>query len=815
MKTTRTIVLTLILLLAAVLGMPLSSQAAEDTMKIVAIDLGDRNTGEAAMISDGSGKSLLVDSGDTRGRKLFDWLDANGYKNKKFDTLISHWHDDHAGNTAEIILKYNVGTVYMPRTDYLYTDNTAYSSYERTYYYAVRDAAEKRGTRVVWLEKGQTISVGSVKGKVLYIYESPRNESDMTVHYINNQSSVIMFTGGGARYLTVGDIEKPAENRLLKSGVSLKADIFKISHHGLDTSNQQKFLDAVNPAYAYFTSNRSDSGHYTTGDVWASVTRAGRNSNVMGTGYNGTITYTCKGGDITVRAERNTKKMYMRLIDKKTNRTRKATFTFNKATEIRMKKKILNPDKYYTQQLNADGTVFSGSFVQRGGRYYLEKGGVGAYNTFAEKGGKTYWFDLSGKRYEGGMLSAYGKRYYMNPKGDPCRLCGWRTISSRKYYFVGSKYEKYSKNIEGVMLTGFRTVGGKDYYFMDSSCKTYKSADQGMVMNGFFTVDGNLYYGMNSKVKGYKAENHSVIVKNWATINGRLYYMGSNGVVRKGWQTIGGKRYYMGTNGAAAVNKFMTIQGAKYYFDKDGVMLSGGDFTIKDKRYRFDADGKMVKEINCHLDEKGEPVIGWHELDGKTYYGGEDGELARGKTEIDGKVYIFDEEDCHLIGQEDPQNGAEDQQPAQEHSTDSEDSSLDGQEEGLGGEDDGAPEESSEGGTGSPEESSEGDTSASGEHDGGSTQAPAEEPEEGATDHGAAPADEGGYDPAEEGTDPEDDGNDPAEDEKDPDHGGSGQADGDSPAEDCSGAAVEEGADPAVNEGVDQSPADFPEEQQE
>lgn len=79
MKTTRTIVLTLILLLAAVLGMPLSSRAAEDTMKIVAIDLGDRNTGEAAMISDGSGKFLLVDSGDTRGRKLFDWLDANGY----------------------------------------------------------------------------------------------------------------------------------------------------------------------------------------------------------------------------------------------------------------------------------------------------------------------------------------------------------------------------------------------------------------------------------------------------------------------------------------------------------------------------------------------------------------------------------------------------------------------------------------------------------------------------------------------------------------------------------------------------------------
>ena len=795
MKTTRTIALLLTFLLASVLGMPLPSRAEEDTMKIVAIALGERNRGEAAMISDAGGSSLLVDSGDTRGRAIFNWLDANGYKNKKFDTLITHWHDDHAGNTAEIIRNYNVGTVYMPKTDYLYTDPTAYSSYERTFYYAVRDAAKKRGTKVVWLEKGQTISVGSVKGKVLYIYGSPRKESDKTVDYINNQSAVIMFTGGGSKYLNAGDVQREAENRLLNSGVSLRADIFKLNHHGsAETSNQQKFFDAVNPAYAYFTSNRSTPSQYMTDEVRDSVTRMGRTSNVLGTGYNGTITYTCKGGDITVKAERNVKKMYMRLIDKKTSKTRKVAYTFNRATEIRMKKKILNSDKYYTQQLNADGTVFSGSFVQRNGGYYLEKGGVGAYNTFAEKSGKTYWFDLSGRRYEGGMLSAYGKRYYMNPKGDPYRLCGWRTVNGRKYYFVGSKYEKYSKNIEGVMLTGFRTVCGKDYYFMDSSCKTYKSADQGMVMNGFFTVDGKLYYGMNSKVKGYTAENHSVIVKNWATINGRLYYMGSNGVVRKGWQTIGGKQYYLGTNGAAAVNKFMTIDGDEYYFDKDGAMLSGGDFTISDKRYRFAEDGKLVKEINCHLDESGEPVRGWHELEGKTYYGGEDGELARGKTEIDGKIYIFDEEDCHLIGEENAQNGAEDLEPVQEHSTDSEDSSAGRQEEEIDGEDDGAPEESSEGGTESPEESSEGDTSSSGETGGGSTQAPAEEAEEGADDHGAAP-EEGGNDPAEEVTDREDD--------------ESGQDDG------GNGPAEEIGADPAESAGGEQSPEDFPEEQGE
>ena len=799
MKTTRAKILLFMLLpgivagavLGAVLGAPVLSRAAEDTMKIVAIDLGERNMGDAAMISDGSGKSLLVDSGDTRGKAIFNWLDANGYRNKKFDTLITHWHDDHAGNTAKIILDYNVGTVYMPRTDYLYTDPTVYSSYERTFFYAVRDAALKRGTRIVWLQQGQTINVGSVKGRVLYISGSPRKESDMTVNYINNQSAVIMFTGGGAKYLTAGDIEKPAENRLLNAGVSLRADIFKLNHHGTDTSNQQKFLDAVDPTYAYFGSNRSTATQFTTGEVMASVTRMGNTANVLGTGYNGTITYTCTGGNIAVSAERNVKKMYQRLIDKKTGKTTKITYSFNKLTEIRKINKILNTNKYYNQQLNADGSVFTGSPVKRNGRYYLEKDGICAYNTFAEKSGRTYWFDLYGRRYEGGFLSAYGRRYYMNPNGDPYRMCGWRSVEGRKYYFVGSRYGQYSKAIEGAMLTGFKTIEGKRYYFMDSSCKTYRKDDHGRLMIGFFTVNGSLYYGANDKVKGFRPEDYGAIVKNWATIRDRLYYMGSNGAVRKGWQTIGGKRYYMGTNGTTAVNRFVTIDGAVYYFGPDGAMLRGGDFTIRNRRYRFGPDGKMVREIHCHLDKNGEPLTGWHELDGKTYYADEDGELARGKREIDGKTYYFDEEDCHLIGQEDPLNGPEGQQPGQEHTLESEEGSVREEE-------DGAPEESSESGTDDPEDSGEGGTDISEEPGEGGTDV-SEEPGEGGTDVSEEPG-EGGTDvsekPAEGGEPPEDPTGGDAGGSEDPSEGGTGASEepsggGESPGESFDGGAQE------------------------
>ena len=119
-----------------------------DTMKIAAIDLGAENTGEATMISDGSGKSLLVDSGDNKNDSIFEWLDANGYKKKKFDILVTHWHDDHAGNTAEIIRRYKIGTLYLPTLEYLDVDYPEYQGhydYEKTVAQEVLKAAEEKG----------------------------------------------------------------------------------------------------------------------------------------------------------------------------------------------------------------------------------------------------------------------------------------------------------------------------------------------------------------------------------------------------------------------------------------------------------------------------------------------------------------------------------------------------------------------------------------------------------------------------------------------------------------------------------------------
>ena len=104
-------------ILFAAAGSWACARTSPDTMVITAIDLQAENTGEATMISDGYGKSLLVDSGDNRNRSVFDWLDANGYKKKEFDTLITHWHDDHAAIQQRSSAGTRSGPYIFPRSN--------------------------------------------------------------------------------------------------------------------------------------------------------------------------------------------------------------------------------------------------------------------------------------------------------------------------------------------------------------------------------------------------------------------------------------------------------------------------------------------------------------------------------------------------------------------------------------------------------------------------------------------------------------------------------------------------------------------------
>ncbi|MFT4059379.1 MAG: DNA internalization-related competence protein ComEC/Rec2 [Legionella sp.] len=67
----------------------------------------------------------------------------------------------------------------------------------------------------------------------------------------NNNSCILQISTSGGRMLLTGDIEKKAENYLLKTYVTqLKSDLLIVPHHGSKTSSSYRFLKEIAPRYA-------------------------------------------------------------------------------------------------------------------------------------------------------------------------------------------------------------------------------------------------------------------------------------------------------------------------------------------------------------------------------------------------------------------------------------------------------------------------------------------------------------------------------------------------------------------------------------
>ena len=62
-----------------------------------------------------------------------------------------------------------------------------------------------------------------------------------------NNSLTVKLNCAGAKFLFSGDNSATIEKALLKTGLDLRADVLKASHHGSNSANSEAFLRAVNP----------------------------------------------------------------------------------------------------------------------------------------------------------------------------------------------------------------------------------------------------------------------------------------------------------------------------------------------------------------------------------------------------------------------------------------------------------------------------------------------------------------------------------------------------------------------------------------
>ena len=590
--------------------------AASSDMKIYAIDLGDETYGDATYLVSG-GRGLLMDTGDKDpNRTLINWLKSN-YQTS-FDMYLSHYHDDHDYYMAEIINTFRVGTLYLPVNGYMKYGDSDYMDFHRNLMNQTINAARARGTKIVWLKKGSKFTIGNTSAEVLW--GCTYNNGVYNTNYINNNSLVTRFTGGGVSFLTGGDLEAPTENKIISAGVNIKADIFKMNHHGGNTSNTQAFIEAIDPYYAWYNFHENSRT-----DTWASgwcsdpVTRMSLIANTLGTRYNGNIVFSASNGFVSASAQRRTKTIYEKLTYSNGSSAVKS-MGFNSLIPPILRKDMFRSAESFAR-CTKNGTVIKYTWKNTSsGWTYRGSDGSIVKNEFIDDNGNTY---------------------YLNANG--IMLTGWQKINRRWYCFASS----------GKMYIGWQKLGGKNYYF---------DPRNGVMKTGWFKADGSWHY----------ADKTGAVQKGWKYIGGKWYYLDSNMVMKTGLLKLGSKTYLLKENGAMGVNEWVRADGKWYYANSKGLMTVGW-VKYRNKWYYLKANGVMVTGIHIqklsstktylfdasgamlsnawyrsggkwyYANSKGLMTVGWAKHNNKWYYMNKDGVMVTGVQKLSStKIYAFD-----------------------------------------------------------------------------------------------------------------------------------------------------------------------------
>lgn len=252
--------------------------------------------------------------------------------------------------------------------------------------------------------------------------------------------------------------------------------------------------------------------------------------------------------------------------------------------------------------LYANGRQAKGELVLDNGilRYYDPNSGTRVSNTTLTVNGMTYRFDENGVGTD-----------VPNPNG----------------YYSDDNGNWYYKNSNGDNLTGAQIINGQRVFFHENGQQ---------VKGAYGSSYGDLYafYDLNSG---------NLVTNRYVEYMGNWFYLGKDGKPVKGARNIDGQDVFFNYRGVQAKGDFGQdgVYMPEYYYDKDNgrkVIKAG---FVKDN-----------KGLTYYLDEKGEKVLGLHEINGDLYYfrqGGaykytQLGDMWQDSINyIDGKIYYFDQ----------------------------------------------------------------------------------------------------------------------------------------------------------------------------
>lgn len=190
--------------------------------------------------------TVLIDGGNTP--TAWDVLEyLNRFGVDQIDLMVNtHPHGDHLGGLPTVLN-------HIP-TDAIWCSDSTYDTY---LYQNFTQLVAQKNFNISHPEPGTVFAENGLTITVL----GPTYSAD-TYTDLNDTSLVLMVQYGQRKFLFTGDMEAFAEKQLVDAGMSLKADVLKVGHHGSYSSTSQVFLDKVDPEYGVISCGRNNEyGH--------------------------------------------------------------------------------------------------------------------------------------------------------------------------------------------------------------------------------------------------------------------------------------------------------------------------------------------------------------------------------------------------------------------------------------------------------------------------------------------------------------------------------------------------------------------------
>lgn len=211
------------------------------TFTISFIDVGQ---GDSMLISTPKGKNIIVDGGGSRDETTFNigkqtlipYLLNKGITKLDY-IIISHFDSDHVGGILSVLEELKAEKVIICEQE------------ENENYKRFKEIVKNKKIKVYVVKKGDNLKIEeNIWLNILW----PKDER-IKENAINNNSIVAKLNYKSFSILLTGDIEKIAENEILKEYENsniLNANILKVAHHGSKSSSIKEFLEKVKPQIA-------------------------------------------------------------------------------------------------------------------------------------------------------------------------------------------------------------------------------------------------------------------------------------------------------------------------------------------------------------------------------------------------------------------------------------------------------------------------------------------------------------------------------------------------------------------------------------